>query len=139
MSKTIGTKTPNEIDRQVGERIRAARLFAGLSQEKLAAALGLTFQQVQKYEKGVNRVGPSRLITIADACGTDAAALLGCHDAATAPVVTMMASKDGQALAAAFNRITSAEDRRVICQLAARFADVAILTAADFGALQAAE
>ncbi|MGX9389788.1 helix-turn-helix domain-containing protein [Nitrobacteraceae bacterium UC4446_H13] len=124
MTKTIGTKSASEIDRQVGERIRAARLGAGLSQEKLGAALGLTFQQVQKYEKGSNRVGPARLFKIAEVCGTDAATLLGCNDATPAPVVTMMATRDGQDLATAFNRITSADDRRVICHLAARFADI---------------
>ena len=52
---------PNPIDVHVGNRIRLRRTLLGLSQEKLAALLGLTFQQVQKYEKGMNRVGASRL------------------------------------------------------------------------------
>lgn len=52
---------PNPIDIHVGNRIRLRRTLLGLSQEKLAALLGLTFQQVQKYEKGMNRVGASRL------------------------------------------------------------------------------
>ncbi|MBQ8465390.1 MAG: helix-turn-helix transcriptional regulator [Alphaproteobacteria bacterium] len=52
---------PNPIDIHVGNRIRLRRTLLGLSQEKLASMLGLTFQQVQKYEKGMNRVGASRL------------------------------------------------------------------------------
>jgi transcriptional regulator with XRE-family HTH domain len=54
-------KVPNPIDKHVGSRVRMRRLMLAMSQEKLAAGLGLTFQQVQKYEKGVNRMGPSRL------------------------------------------------------------------------------
>ncbi len=52
---------PNPIDVQVGSRVRLRRNMLGLSQEKLGAAIGLTFQQVQKYERGANRVGASRL------------------------------------------------------------------------------
>ncbi len=52
---------PNPIDVHVGNRIRLRRTLLGLSQEKLASMLGLTFQQVQKYERGMNRVGASRL------------------------------------------------------------------------------
>ena len=55
------TKVPNSIDTHVGSRLRMRRVMLGLSQEKLAAAFGLTFQQVQKYEKGANRMGASRL------------------------------------------------------------------------------
>ena len=54
-------KSPNEIDKHIGSRVRARRIMLGMSQEKLADALGLTFQQVQKYEKGVNRVSASML------------------------------------------------------------------------------
>jgi transcriptional regulator with XRE-family HTH domain len=61
----IGTdfvkKIPNPIDRHVGSRVRMRRVMLGMSQEKLGDALGLTFQQVQKYEKGTNRIGASRL------------------------------------------------------------------------------
>lgn len=58
-------KSPNPIDRHIGSRVRARRIMLGMSQEKLAEALGLTFQQVQKYEKGINRIGASRLLHIA--------------------------------------------------------------------------
>src|SRR6476469_7538175 len=54
-------KVPNPIDRHVGSRVRMRRVLLGMSQEKLGEALGLTFQQVQKYEKGTNRIGASRL------------------------------------------------------------------------------
>ncbi len=58
-------KSPNQIDKHIGNRVRARRIMLGMSQEKLADALGLTFQQVQKYEKGVNRIGASRMLHIA--------------------------------------------------------------------------
>lgn len=54
-------KVPNPVDRHVGSRVRMRRILLGMSQEKLGEALGLTFQQVQKYEKGTNRIGASRL------------------------------------------------------------------------------
>ncbi|MFQ5348268.1 MAG: helix-turn-helix domain-containing protein [Rhodothalassiaceae bacterium] len=55
---------PNPIDAHVGSRVRLRRTLLGLSQEKLANALGLTFQQVQKYERGLNRIGSSNLYKI---------------------------------------------------------------------------
>jgi transcriptional regulator with XRE-family HTH domain len=55
------TKTPNPIDKHVGSRLRMRRMMLGMSQEKLGEAFGLTFQQVQKYEKGMNRISASRL------------------------------------------------------------------------------
>src|SRR5438067_8895554 len=54
-------KAPNPIDKHVGSRVRMRRMMLSMSQEKLGDALGLTFQQVQKYEKGTNRIGASRL------------------------------------------------------------------------------
>jgi transcriptional regulator with XRE-family HTH domain len=64
-----GTGVPDPIDVQVGARIRSRRLLIGMNQETLANALGLTFQQVQKYESGANRVSASRLSEIADILG----------------------------------------------------------------------
>ena len=60
------TKDPSPIDIHVGSRMRMRRMALGMSQEKLAKALGLTFQQVQKYERGANRMGSSRLQQAAD-------------------------------------------------------------------------
>jgi transcriptional regulator with XRE-family HTH domain len=57
----MAKKTPNAIDRHVGSRLRMRRVLMGMSQEKLGDHLGVTFQQVQKYEKGMNRMGASRL------------------------------------------------------------------------------
>ena len=59
-------KKPNPIDTHVGSRVRLRRTMLGMSQEKLGEALGITFQQVQKYEKGSNRIGASRLQNISD-------------------------------------------------------------------------
>src|SRR6266436_6747573 len=61
----MAKKAPNPIDKHVGSRVRMRRLMLEMSQEKLGNALGLTFQQVQKYEKGTNRIGASRLHQIA--------------------------------------------------------------------------
>lgn len=61
----MATKQPNPTDKHVGAKVRQRRLMMGISQEKLGDALGLTFQQVQKYEKGTNRIGASRLSHIA--------------------------------------------------------------------------
>lgn len=55
------TKSPNPVDRYVGTRVRMRRMLIGMSQEKLGEALGITFQQIQKYEKGMNRISASRL------------------------------------------------------------------------------
>ncbi len=66
MPHKLQTKTPNAIDVHVGSRIRLQRTLKGMSQTTLAEGLGVTFQQVQKYEKGTNRVGSSRLQAIAN-------------------------------------------------------------------------
>jgi transcriptional regulator with XRE-family HTH domain len=65
----MSAKTPDPVDIAVGHRIRVERLSRGMSQTVLADQLGVTFQQVQKYEKGVNRVGAGRLTKIAEALG----------------------------------------------------------------------
>src|SRR2546427_5043860 len=65
----MNIKAPDHVDVEVGQRIRIQRNALGLSQTELANALGVTFQQVQKYEKGVNRVGAGRLARIADTLG----------------------------------------------------------------------
>ena len=67
--RTVMKKAPNHIDRHVGTRVRMRRMVIGMSQEKLGTALGLTFQQVQKYEKGTNRISASRLQQIASSLG----------------------------------------------------------------------
>ena len=63
--------TPNPIDLYVGSRVRMRRSLLGMSQERLAAELGVTFQQVQKYERGLNRIGASRLWDLAQVLGVN--------------------------------------------------------------------
>ena len=62
-------KSPHPIDKHVGSRVRMRRMLIGMSQEKLGESLGITFQQVQKYEKGTNRIGASRLHRIGTILG----------------------------------------------------------------------
>ncbi len=64
-------KSPHPIDIHVGARVRMRRLMLGMSQDRLAETLGLTFQQIQKYEKGVNRIGASRLFQLSEALAVD--------------------------------------------------------------------
>src|SRR5918992_4717448 len=64
-----GARRANPIDLHVGSRVRLRRMLLGMSQEKLAERLGLTFQQIQKYEKGINRIGASRLFDLAQVLG----------------------------------------------------------------------
>ena len=106
---------PNAIDRHVGSRVRLRRQLLNMSQEKLGEELGVTFQQVQKYERGANRVGASRLFELARALDTDVGFFfIGLDEAGAAPadesVYDFINSSDGLALVAAFRRI---EDRRV--------------------------
>jgi len=72
----MAQRSPMPVDAVVGENIRMARLTAGLSQTELGEACGITFQQIQKYEKGANRVGGSRLMQIAETLNVPAATLL---------------------------------------------------------------
>lgn len=70
------TKSPNQYDREIGERIRAVRKDRKMSQETLGQRVGLTFQQVQKYEKGVNRISAGRLIEVATVLNVSAEELI---------------------------------------------------------------
>ena len=72
---------PNPIDVHVGSRIRLRRTLLGMSQERLAEAIGLTFQQVQKYERGANRVGSSRLFDLSRVLDVNDRVLLRGHGA----------------------------------------------------------
>ena len=73
----MGVKSPDKVDVEVGQRIKVLRNDAGISQTVLAEELGVTFQQVQKYEKGVNRVGAGRLTKIAGVLNVPVSKLLG--------------------------------------------------------------
>ena len=128
-------KVPNPTDKYVGARVRMLRLMLDISQEKLAHALGVTFQQVQKYEKGTNRIGASRLQNIAhilhvpvsfffDGAPTLPGAPAG-RDAAPSPsyVSDFLATSYGLALTKAFMQIKEPKIRRDIVQLVQEIAD----------------
>jgi transcriptional regulator with XRE-family HTH domain len=66
---SITRRGPTAVDTHVGQKIRARRIFLRMSQTEVADAVGITFQQIQKYERGANRVGASRLQQISDALG----------------------------------------------------------------------
>ena len=124
-------KAPNPIDKYVGSRVRMRRMMLSMSQEKLGDALGLTFQQVQKYEKGTNRIGASRLQQISNTLqvpvsfffeGAPDISVPSQHDgseAAPSPayVADFLATSDGLALTKAFMRIKDAKLRRSIVDL----------------------
>jgi transcriptional regulator with XRE-family HTH domain len=132
----IAKKAPNPIDKHVGSRVRMRRMMLGMSQEKLGDALGLTFQQVQKYEKGTNRIGASRLQQIAHILqvqvsfffeGAPVVHTQGRQDGmAEAPspayVSDFLATSDGLALTKAFMRINDSKLRRRIVDLVEQIA-----------------
>lgn len=123
----VEEKTPNPIDIHVGARVRMRRLLLGLSQDKLGDELGVTFQQVQKYERGANRIGASRLFEIARVLsvpigfffeGMDANTQGGFAEDDQTPLVDdFLNSAEGVALAAAFNRINDTKVRRRVLEL----------------------
>src|SRR5712671_3974602 len=126
----MAKKAPNPIDKHVGSRVRMRRMMLSMSQEKLGDALGLTFQQVQKYEKGTNRIGASRLQQISTILqvpvsfffegvpnvpgsvpvGTD-------NVPSPAYVSDFLATSDGLALTKAFVQIKDSKLRRRIVDL----------------------
>jgi transcriptional regulator with XRE-family HTH domain len=131
----MNKKDPNPIDVFVGSRVRMRRLMVGLSQEKLADGLGITFQQVQKYEKGTNRIGASRLQAIADILGVHPSfffqqddgkpqsreAAADIHE--SHEISSFVASKEGIALNRAFLKIADPVLRKKIISLVAAMAN----------------
>jgi transcriptional regulator with XRE-family HTH domain len=129
MSKTTKTTSRGAsiIDRHVGGRMRERRLALGMSQTDLADELKLTFQQVQKYEKGTNRIGAGRLFVVANLLKTSVAFFYqgapgmkeGGDDGATPDVANQIArARDGHALASAFIAITDRKARELLVGLA---------------------
>ena len=125
----MAKKSPNPTDKYVGSRVRMRRLMLGMSQEKLGEKLGLTFQQVQKYEKGTNRIGASRLQQISHILQVPVAFFFegapnlsthgdGMKDAPSPAYVSdFLATSEGLALTKAFMRIKEAKLRRRIVDL----------------------
>ena len=118
----MSKKQPDPIDKHVGARLRMRRMMLEKSQSWLADAIGLTFQQVQKYEKGTNRMASSRLQQVANILQvpvtfflTVAGAIeIGWQRPSLAYVSEFLATSDGLALIRAFTQIKSAKLRRNI-------------------------
>lgn len=123
-------RIPNPIDQHVGSRVRMRRMMLDMSQEKLGEAIDLTFQQIQKYEKGTNRIGASRLQQIATVLQVPVSFFFAglpesgqpADDPATVAIREFVSSSDGLALARAFPRIESARLRSRIVALAEQLA-----------------
>ena len=116
-------RTTNAVDRRVGQRVRTRRLEIGMSQERLAEILGITFQQVQKYEKGVNRVAASRLFDLSRALDLpiarffDGLATGKKSDVEDGPIGNVLATPEGVELAMLFARIKSRKVRQRVVEL----------------------
>ena len=127
-------KAPNPVDKYVGSRVRMRRIMLGMSQEKLGDSLGLTFQQVQKYEKGTNRIGASRLQQISEILQVPVSFLFeggpsgplaeGGMSEASSPAYAsdFLATSEGLALARAFTSIKDPKLRRSIVDLVEQMA-----------------
>lgn len=133
---TENKKRPNPIDVHVGSRIRLRRNMIAMSQEKLGERLGITFQQIQKYEKGTNRVGASRLQAISailnapveyffqDAPREDGQPPVGFEEGPSAPLVPdFLSSSESMQLNRAFMKISDPKVRRKIIDLIKTLAD----------------
>ena len=126
-------KSTGSIDKEIGSRVRMRRVSIGMSQEKLGDKLGLTFQQVQKYEKGTNRISVGRLVDIAKILGVDIhfffngiksiKADAGFAEEDTPPYISdVMSTPEGLQLIRTFTGIKNAKVRRSIVQLVAALA-----------------
>ena len=125
----MSTKNPLPTDKHVGARVRMRRLMLGMTQEKLADQLGLTFQQVQKYEKGTNRISASRLQQLCNildvpisfffeqAPQSASKSRRRAENLSPANVNEFLASSDGLAIIKAFIRIEDSALRRSVVRL----------------------
>ena len=123
-------KSPNPVDIHVGSRVRLRRMLVGLSQEKLGDSVGLTFQQIQKYEKGVNRIGASRLFRLSQVLEVSVQIFFEGMPTIEGPVAPGMAepkqeaflyeflnTRDGLELNRAFVKVTDANVRKSVIEL----------------------
>ena len=129
MKEAVVKRIANPVDKHVGSRIRMRRLMLGMSQEKLGNGLGLTFQQVQKYEKGTNRIGAGRLQHISQLLQVplpfffEGAPHLPGEPSGIGPapspayIFNFLATRDGLALTKAFMQITKPGLRQRIVHL----------------------
>src|SRR5262245_5025487 len=126
----MSKRDPNYIDRHVGNRVRMRRLMIGMSQEKLGELLGITFQQVQKYEKGSNRVSASRLYYLGQILGVpvqffyDELPVTDSQPGMSEVGMTdLLSSSEVSQLARAFSEIEDPVARRAIVGMVKQFAD----------------
>lgn len=123
-------KQANPVDVQVGNRVRIRRMLIGMSQEKLGELLGLTFQQVQKYEKGVNRIGAGRLYDVSRILGVPIDYFYEGINAQPAgngedapPVMEFVSSGEGLQLSLAFMKIKDGKVRKRVLDLVKSLAE----------------
>ena len=130
-------RAATSIDRKLGQRVRSRRLEIGMSQERLAELLGVTFQQVQKYEKGVNRIASSRLFDIASALqqpvsrffeGLSHARGAGVAEGKPDYIDDALATPEGSQLMSVFASIKSQRVRRKVVDLVRTLAEEAAET-----------
>jgi transcriptional regulator with XRE-family HTH domain len=130
----VNPRGPNPIDIHVGSRVRLRRQLMKMSQEKLGVELGVTFQQVQKYERGANRVGASRLYRMSRVLEVpvqfffeelgDQTEITGLADNDQTPIIyDFIQSTDGVSLAESFSRIKDSKVRRRVLELVRTLAD----------------
>jgi transcriptional regulator with XRE-family HTH domain len=116
-----------ELEARIGERIRSRRIRAGVSQENLGKPLGITFQQIQKYEKGTNRVSAGRLLKIAEVLECSVMdffeGLQDSRTSAAAEFSKFMATKEGIEIIEAMMRIRTQELRRTVIDIAEKLAE----------------
>lgn len=135
MLVAVPKKQANPIDALVGNRVRLRRMLVGMSQERLGELLGLTFQQVQKYEKGVNRIGAGRLYEVASILGVPVSYFYegaaehtersgsANDELPNPPVMEFQASGEGLQLTLAFMRIKDGKVRKRVIDLIKSLAD----------------
>jgi transcriptional regulator with XRE-family HTH domain len=119
---TSNKRNTADAESLIGERIRLRRIQVGMSQEQLGKFLGVTFQQIQKYEKGANRVSAGRLVKIAEALECNVMTFFEGLDLIDAPTSTpftqFLATKDGIAIIEAMLKIRTQELRRLVIDIA---------------------
>jgi transcriptional regulator with XRE-family HTH domain len=112
-------KSPDTVDIHVGKLIRGQRLALGMSQTALGEKIGIAFQQLQKYERGTNRVGSSRLVQIAEALGVEPSFFFpGKSNGEEPEVLTLVSTPGATKLLRAFAEIKDANARRTVFLLA---------------------
>lgn len=109
--------TPDPVDRAVGARIRVRRVALKMSQTTLANALGRTFQQVQKYETGANRVSASALLKISEALECSVSYLIGENEVRGEPTLAEQLPPDAIDLVEAYAKVTGKQQRQAILNL----------------------